>query len=122
MAYDLHGLFGWLSRELRSSPDASLEALARRVGVGRHTLSKVVANETGGPFRQLRNSKMAESAITMLSANPGLSLKEVAFTLGYSSQRAFARFIKAHTGMSPKQLRLVLSKRSAEINTSRSSE
>jgi|SwirhisoilCB1_FD_contig_123_50007_length_2721_multi_5_in_2_out_0_4 AraC-like DNA-binding protein len=105
MAYDLHGLFLRVNRQLRAVPGLSLEQLADAIKVERHTIEKCVRMVTGRTFRELRTNILLEQARDMLGSNPNQTIKEVAFQLGYRSQRSFSRFIKASAGCSPKEFR-----------------
>ena len=105
MAYDLNGLFNRIHRSLRSTPYLSLHELSIRICVERHTIEKAVKKATGKTFREVRNDMLLEQARGLLDSNPNQSIKEVAFKLGYRSQRSFSRFIKSSVGCSPKQLR-----------------
>lgn len=105
MAYDLQGMFLRINRQLRASPGLSLEQLADSIKVERHTIEKAVKTVTGKTFRELRGDILLEHAKMLLGNNPNQSIKEVAFQLGYRSQRSFSRFIKASAGCSPKEFR-----------------
>jgi AraC-like DNA-binding protein len=105
MAYDLHGLFNRISHHLRRAPYLQLEEISQLVNVERHTIEKAVKTATGMTFREFRTSMLLEQAMRLLDDNPAQSIKEVAFTLGYNSQRSFCRFIRTAAGCSPKELR-----------------
>ncbi|MBZ5534053.1 MAG: helix-turn-helix domain-containing protein [Acidobacteriia bacterium] len=105
MSYDLNGLFNRIQLNLRSTPYLSLNELSTRIGVERHTIEKAVKQATSRTFRELRSEMLLEYARGLLDNNPHQSIKEVAFQLGYRSQRSFSRFIKSSVGCSPKELR-----------------
>ena len=105
MAYDLTGLYGRVSKEMRRNPYSQLHYLSRYLGVGRHTIEKSVKAATGTSFREHRTKVLLEHARSRLEQNPNLSIKEIAFSIGFRSQRSFCRFIKATAGCSPKVLR-----------------
>lgn len=105
MAYDLNGLYTRIQRSLSSTPYMSLHALSARLGVERHTIEKAVKQATSKTFREMRNDLLLKHARNLLDSNPNQSIKEVAFKLGYRSQRSFSRFIKSSLGCSPKELR-----------------
>ena len=79
--------------------------LSGHLGVGRHTLEKSVKAATGKNFREYRATVLLDQARRRLGQNPNLSIKEIAFSIGFRSQRSFCRFIKATAGCSPKALR-----------------
>lgn len=105
MAYDLNGLFDRILRNLRSTPYLSLNELSTRIGVERHTIEKAIKQATSRTFREMRSDMLLEYAKGLLDSNPHQSIKEVAFQLGFRSQRSFSRFIKSSLGCSPKKLR-----------------
>lgn len=105
MAYDLHGLYNQISLLMHSRPYIQLEELSQRLCVERHTIEKSVKEATGKTFRELRSSMRLARATQVLGDNPTQSIKEIAYHLGYNSQRSFCRFIKTTTGFSPKELR-----------------
>ena len=105
MAYDLHGLFGRINHHLRTDPYLQLDKLSERLSVERHTIEKAVKRATGKTFRQFRTGMLLERTIRIMAEHPNQSIKEVAFSLGYNSQRSVCRFIRAKTGYSPKEFR-----------------
>jgi AraC-like DNA-binding protein len=105
MAYDLTGLFSRVSNEMRRNPYSQLHDLSGYLGVGRHTIEKSLKVATGKSFREYRANVLLEHARSQLEQNPNLSIKEIAFSIGFHSQRSFCRFIKATAGCSPKALR-----------------
>ncbi|HEY6349124.1 MAG TPA: helix-turn-helix domain-containing protein [Candidatus Angelobacter sp.] len=105
MAYDLRGLANRVTEQVRSAPHLSLNDIAIRVNVGRHTIEKAIKQTTGKTFRDLRSQVLLEEAINLLDSDPTQSVKEVAFKLGYGWQRSLSRFIKARVGCCPKELR-----------------
>jgi AraC-like DNA-binding protein len=105
MAYDLPGLFIKISRHLKTVPYLTLEDLSKQIRVERHTIEKAVKQATGRTFRETRNRILLEHAQGLLEMHPDRSIKEVAFELGYRSQRSFSRFIRTSVGCSPKEFR-----------------
>jgi AraC-like DNA-binding protein len=110
LAYDLYALFLSVSRDLQSVPCPSLEELSQRLDVERHTLERAVRGATGTNFRDFRSRMRLEQAKNVLRTRPNQTIKEVAFSLGFHSPRAFCRFVKAASGCSPKEVRRQLSK------------
>jgi AraC-like DNA-binding protein len=105
VAYDLEGLFCRILTQLHSMPNIRLQDLSRRLRIERHTIEKAVKNLSGKTFREFRAQLLLQEATRLLGDNPAQSIKEVAFSLGYNSQRSFCRFIKSTAGCSPTQLR-----------------
>jgi AraC-like DNA-binding protein len=105
MAYHLPKLFDHIDGYLDAAPNLSLAELSDRIGVGRHTIKKAVKKATGKTFRQFRNTVLLEKAGILLTSAPNRTIKEIAYSLGYQSQRSFSRFVRQATGYSPKQLR-----------------
>jgi len=105
MAYDLIGLFSRVSKKMEMTPYSQLHALSQNLGVGRHTVEKAVKAATGKSFREYRACLLLEHARLQLEHHPNLSIKEIAFNIGFHSHRSFCRFIKATVGRSPTELR-----------------
>lgn len=106
MAYDLDSLAVVIDRHLRTTPGLSLQQLAQRLNIERHSIERSVRQARGLTFRQLRNNIMLDEARRMLAEYPYSTVKEIAFRLGYKSPSAFGRFIKDASGTSPTAVRL----------------
>ena len=87
-----------LAQELRGG-DASIENLARRLGLGARTLQRRL-DAHGVRFTELLAEVRTAHAREYLR-DPGLSLAEVAWLLGFSDQSAFSRAFKRATGQPP---------------------
>lgn len=105
MAYDRDTLFEVIKIELESDAHLSLIDLSRRIHVGRHTLSKAVKDAAGLSFRAFRSRQLLGKAKALLGNSPQGSIKEIAFEMGYGSQRALARFIKKQTSLQTRNFR-----------------
>jgi AraC-like DNA-binding protein len=79
--------------------DPSAEAIARRLRMSASTLHRRL-RDAGTSHRQLRDALRAELAERYL-AEPGVSVTEVAFMLGFSEASAFHRAFKRWTGKTP---------------------
>jgi AraC-like DNA-binding protein len=108
MAYNVRLLLQRIEENLATRPRTSLSEIARQLNVERHTIERSVRSGTGRTFRELQDENLLVQALRLLTEEPGRSLKEVSFELGYSSPRAFRRFIKQAWGTSPKEARLIL--------------
>jgi two-component system response regulator YesN len=106
MAYNLSRLFDRIKLDLGSNPRLSLAALSLTLKIERHTIEKAVRVVDGRRFRDLRNELLLRRAKALLSADAALSIKEVAYLLGYRSPQAFARFVRRVSGYSPSGLRV----------------
>ena len=71
----------------------------------RHTIEKAVHDVRRMSFREHRQKELLRKAQVLLNDNRAFSEKEVAAKLGFASLEAFIRFIKAQTGMTPKEIR-----------------
>ena len=105
MTYHFAKLFERVKFCLESAPGLSLNDISDRVGVGRHTVLRVVKGATGKTFREFRNSLVLDKATSLLGGEPNTQIKEIAYIVGYQSHRSFCRFIRATTGRSPRQFR-----------------
>jgi AraC-like DNA-binding protein len=56
-------------------------------------------------FRTLRKSAITDAALEALEREPGSSVAEIGYRLGFSSGSAFCRFMRRRAGASPTQLR-----------------
>ncbi len=81
----------------------SAASLARRVGMSLRTLQRRVG-ELGTSVQALIDDVRAATARQLLS-DPELSLFEVAFALGYTTESAFRRAFRRWTGQSPAHYR-----------------
>ncbi len=80
-----------------------LERVARKLHMSPRTLHRRLAAE-GASFRQLVTALRQELAEHYLN-DPGLSVAQIAFLLGYSEPSAFHRAFKRWTGSSPDRFR-----------------
>lgn len=87
-----------LREELRGG-DASITHVARRLALGERTLQRRL-DELGLGFVDVLAEVRAELAQQYLR-EPGVSLAEVAWLLGFSDQSAFTRAFKRWTGVTP---------------------
>lgn len=107
MAYHYIALLEQAKTILFLQPRASLMLVSAELGVDRHTLERAVRTLTGRTFAQLQRELLRDRAQLLLTESPALSVKEIAFQLGYGSPRAFSRFIRVALGFSPSELRNV---------------
>jgi AraC-like DNA-binding protein len=78
-----------------------IDSLAREVGTSARTLSRLFSSETQLSFRSWCQRARIAAAIEKLSLDPGLSMKQVAASLGYASFPAFSHAFREVTGKTP---------------------
>jgi AraC-like DNA-binding protein len=81
----------------------TLAAWARRLGVSSRTVTRTFEAETGLGFSRWIATARAQYAVAMLSH--GLSVAEVARSVGYCSASSFTTAFRRVTGMTPGQFR-----------------
>jgi len=91
-----------LLQESMAGP-VSMEQVARRLATSPRTLQRRLCEE-GTSFDELRRDVRAGLAREYL-ANPGLSIGEVAYLLGFSEPSAFTRAFRRWTGQGPRAFR-----------------
>lgn len=104
-SYNHKALFRKIQERVSQQPLASLSGVANYLGAERHTLERVIRSQTGMCFRTWRSQLILERAQTLLQDPANLSIKEIAFTLGYQSPQAFARFFRISAKCSPTTFR-----------------
>lgn len=83
--------------------DLDVETLAHALNVSRATLYRGL-RKTDGVARHIRQIRL-DAACACLKAQPGLTLTEVLYAYGFSSERQFQRAFQARYGMSPSSWR-----------------
>ena len=89
--------------EIRRSVDKNIytkASVAKALGVPERSMTTTLKN-SGETFKDIKTRVLKELAISMI--DQGLSLAEVAHTLGYNDQPAFTRAYKRWFGYSPKK-------------------
>ena len=87
--------------------EASLAELALLVGLSANHLCRGFAQSTGQPPHRWMTERRIERAKALL-ADPRLSLTEIAFAVGYTSQNTLGRAFARVTGVTPSDWRRAL--------------
>jgi len=101
MTYNSHGIFRQLDAMLSAAPRRHLSDVAQELHIERHTLETVVRKVARITFRQYRDIKLLECALSLLNQNVACSDKEIAARLGFRHSSSFCRFFKRQTGYTP---------------------
>ena len=88
---------------LLGAGEVSIDKVARTLGMSRQTLYRRLKAE-GVTFEEILDAKRRSLAIRYLGLNR-LSVKAVAYKLGFSEPAAFSRAFKRWTGVSPRNFR-----------------
>lgn len=78
----------------------TLEQICSVFSRSRSCISHTFKKETGKSFREYLINVRLQSAKSLLR-NSGLSVSEIAFSVGFNDSNYFSNTFKAHTGMSP---------------------
>ena len=86
--------------------DIELDAVARGAGLSRPHFYKLFRTQTGLTPNLYVNTLLMEQAIDRLVGSE-ISVADIGYDLGFSSQSGFTRFFAANVGMAPTQYRRV---------------
>lgn len=114
MAYQLASLALAVNNRLENFPRTTLKAVANKYQVDRHTIEKAMRLTFSQSFRERQRDLLVRRAYHQLLTQPNKSIKEISYSLGFSSQSAFSRLIHRSYGKSPLQLRRTLLLNSSE--------
>ena len=93
-----------LFREYWDEAD-SMENLASRIGVTREELGSFIHSRFGGRFLTLRKRLRVHDAGELLVNSPGMTLAEIARTVGFQDKSDFRKAFVEEKGMSPRSWR-----------------
>ena len=82
----------------------SQDALAKRLGVSRRQLARIIQSIYGKSFREKLVEARLEIAVDFL-VNTGWSVEEISSRLAYENIANFSAFFKRNTGLTPSQFR-----------------
>lgn len=99
----------WLTRarsliDNTAAGPADFDEIAAELGTSRETFRKRFRKESGEPPVRYRNRRRIEIAQDLL-ASTGLSLRQIAATLGFTDEFHLSKRFKAVTGLSPREFR-----------------
>lgn len=103
--YNRRALFREIKTMVFENPGTSLSSVARALEVHRHAINQVVYEATRLSFSAWRRQLLLDRALDLLANRAAISVKEISFSLGFSSPRSFARFVRRHLGKSPTEIR-----------------
>ena len=107
MSYDHSLLFERICNRLHDNPRSSIEKLSRELIVGSRTIQDIVFRQSDKTFSALREEILIAKIRQIFTSQPGLSIKEVSYAVGYSP-RSFGRAVKRASGFSPRRFRSLL--------------
>lgn len=82
-------------------PGVNIEDVARKLNIGRTTLSNLINREEGVNFNTWINHLRIEDAKQLLIENPDYTIATISEMVGYTEQANFSRQFKQITGESP---------------------
>ena len=97
---DMRKIFFFLARK-HFRQERQIGFYADKLSITTTYLSRVVRELTGNTINNYLNNLAFEEACTLLRSS-GMSIGEIAFSLGFGDQSAFTNFFKAHAGCTPK--------------------
>jgi len=81
-------------------------ALAEKVGINEHYLSRIINHYFGKNFNELINGYRIEEAKIRLRDEPGTQITVIGFEVGFNSIASFNRVFKEKAGVSPTEWRV----------------
>jgi len=87
-------------KEHITNPDLSVDFLSKELGISRVHLNrrlKTITNESPGDY--IRNYRLKNAAWLLLNKN--MTIAEIAYAVGFSSQAYFSNAFKVHYGITP---------------------
>ena len=97
--------------EVEYAADLSLDDVARRIATSRRQLQRAYMEIGGTTFREQMSEVRMRKACDMLIAEPGLSIRRVAWNVGYQQPAQFAKAFRRRRGMSPGEFRAMMRRR-----------
>lgn len=88
-------------KHIYKNEDVSLSTIAEEIGISRASLSSLIINTYGMPFRELLNRYRIEHAKKFMLANPTATQETVAFESGFKNAQYLNRKFKEIVGQTP---------------------
>ncbi len=87
--------------------DITLDSVSRSVGFSKYHFTRLFRSHTGETFYHYVNTVRMSNAQVLLS-DPGNSITDIAYSVGYSSMSSFIRMFKGFYGCTPSEYRRML--------------
>jgi len=92
MSYDHRLIFDQVRSELRHRPNSRLSAICCRLGIGRHTVTRILREVGNGGFRALQQEMLRDALARSLQDQAVMTQKERSHALGFAHPSSLARF------------------------------
>lgn len=89
-----------VTKILRLRPKSELVEIATQLRIGRHTILRALMAH-GLNFRSLRSQFLREAIQELAEVSPPLTMKEVAFRLGFPSLSSFSHYLRRNAIQNP---------------------
>lgn len=103
MSYNRSGLVIRIRGALQKRPLTSVTRLAVDLGIGRHTITRALRKNGGKSFRDLQDEYLIDRLVSLRSSET-LSVKQIAYELGYRSPGSLSRRLHRMLGERPTRL------------------
>ena len=113
MSYNHDALRREIYEELKNNPLAPVKKLSEVLGVSQRTVQHIIGG-ADQQIRLLRQMFVLGRVNSLLLSNPHLTIKELSFSVGYKSQRSFARAVRRACGLSPMDLRRAIGQQTSQ--------
>jgi AraC-like DNA-binding protein len=87
-------------KEQITNPDLNVDVISKELGISRVQFNrrlKTIINDSPGNY--IRNYRLKHAAWLLLNKN--MTIAEIAYAVGFSSQAYFSNTFKKHYGMTP---------------------
>jgi AraC-like DNA-binding protein len=88
----------------RPADPLSLDEAARLAGRSRSTVSHLFRRALGRSFKRSQIETRLERADELFHADPHITVREVAYRVGYDDPLYFSRIYKKHRGVPPSEM------------------
>ena len=83
-----------------ANPDLNVDSISKELGISRvHLNRRLRAITNDSPGNYIRNYRLKHAAWLLINKN--MTIAEVAYAVGFSSQAYFSNIFKNHYGMTP---------------------